>query len=294
MIYSNITELIGHTPLVQLKKMGENLYAKLEKQNPAGSIKDRAAYQMLLDYIDQGLIQKGSTIIEPTSGNTGIALACLSNYFGFHCIIVLAESMSIQRRELIQAYGAELALVKGGMKECIEKAEELKKSIPGSIIFGQFVNPSNPKAHYLNTAKEILEDLPEVDVIVAGIGSGGTVSGLGRYFKENKPSVEIIGVEPASSPLLTKGHAGAHKIQGIGANFIPENYIAKYVDRVETVEDDDAINMAKEIVRKEGYLVGISSGASLAKAIELSKRKEYQGKKIVAIFPDTGERYSWN
>ncbi len=294
MMINDITELIGKTPLVRLNKINPNIYAKLEKGNPAGSIKDRAVLGIIKDYQSKGLIHEGSTLIEPTSGNTGIALACLSNYFGYRCIIVMPESMSVQRRELIKAYGAELVLVKGGMSECEAKAKELLKEIPGSLIFGQFDNPANKLAHYLTTGPEILEDLPDVDVIVAGFGTGGTISGIGRYFKEHKPGVEIIGVEPESSPLVSKGIAGPHKIQGIGANFVPNNLDLSYIDRIETVNDEDAINMARTIVKKEGYLVGISSGAALSKALEISNREEYEGKKIVVIFPDTGERYSWN
>lgn len=300
MIYKNITELIGNTPLVRLDKiksaygLNVELYGKLEKNNPAGSVKDRPVLQILLDYQKAGVIKKGSTIIEPTSGNTGIALAALSNYFDYKVIIVMPSSMSIERRNLIKAYNAELVLVEGGMKQAVEKAEELKESIEGSIIFGQFVNISNPKAHYIHTAEEIYEDLKDVDVIVAGIGTGGTVSGVGRFFKEKKLKTEIIGVEPASSPLINAGIAGKHKIQGIGANFIPDVLNLEYVDRVVTVSDEDAIECAKEIVKQEGLLVGISSGAALKAAIEIAKDKKYENKKIVVILPDTGERYQWN
>lgn len=300
MIYKNITELIGNTPLVRLDKiksaygLNVELYGKLEKNNPAGSVKDRPVLQILLDYQKAGVIKKGSTIIEPTSGNTGIALAALSNYFDYKVIIVMPSSMSIERRNLIKAYNAELVLVEGGMKQAVEKAEELKESIEGSIIFGQFVNISNPKAHYIHTAEEIYEDLKDIDVIVAGIGTGGTVSGVGRFFKEKKLKTEIIGVEPASSPLINAGIAGKHKIQGIGANFIPDVLNLEYVDRVVTVSDEDAIECAKEIVKQEGLLVGISSGAALKAAIEIAKDKKYENKKIVVILPDTGERYQWN
>ena len=300
MIYKNITELIGNTPLVKLDKIKQvhglnvELYGKLEKANPVGSVKDRPVLQMLKDYQTARVIKKGTTIIEPTSGNTGIALAALANYFDYKAVIVMPSSMSIERRNLIKTYNAELVLVEGGMKEAVDKAEEIKASIPGSIIFGQFVNLSNPKVHYLNTAEEIYKDLKDVDVIVAGIGTGGTISGIGRFFKEKKLKTEIIGVEPASSPLINKGIAGKHKIQGIGANFIPEVLNLEYVDRVVTVDDEDAIECAREMVKQEGLLVGISSGAALKAAIDLAKDGKYKNKKIVVILPDTGERYQWN
>jgi len=300
MIYNSILELIGNTPLVRLSKIEQSynidnqLYGKLEKQNPAGSIKDRAVYQMLSDYQQKGLLKKGSTIIEPTSGNTGIALCALGNYFDYSVIIVMPKSMSIQRQQLMQAYNGQLVLVDGGMKEAVAKAEELKEKIPGSLILGQFNNPSNPKAHYLTTGREILNDVPDLDYLFAGIGTGGTISGLGKFFKENHPDTKIIGIEPFSSPLITKGHAGPHKIQGIGANFIPDNYHRKYVDQVIEVKDEDAISTAKDLVKKEGLLVGISSGAALIGAINYIKENNISDKKIVTILPDTGERYSWN
>lgn len=298
MLYENVLGLIGNTPLVKLNNITKgcdaNIYAKVEKYNISGSIKDRAAYQMIVDLIEEGKIKEGSTLIEPTSGNTGIGLACLANYFNMKCIIVLSSAMSLERRTAILNYGAELVLVDGGMKECVAKANELNKQIPGSVIVGQFDNPSNVKAHYLTTGKEIYNDLKDVDVVIAGIGTGGTITGIGKYFKENKPSVEIIGYEPASSPLITKGVANPHKIQGIGANFIPSILDLKYIDKVLTVEDDDAINVAKDLLKKESLFVGISSGGALALALRLAKEKEYKGKNIVVIFPDSGERYSWN
>lgn len=300
MIYNSILELIGHTPLVRLNKieqaynLNNKFYGKLERQNPAGSIKDRAVYQMLLDYQQKGLLKKGSTIIEPTSGNTGIALCALGNYFDYSIIIVMPKSMSIQRQELMKAYNGQLILVDGGMKEAVAKAEELKAQIPGSLILGQFDNPSNPKAHYLTTGKEILDDIPDLDYLFAGIGTGGTISGLGHFFKENHPCTKIIGIEPFSSPLINKGHAGPHKIQGIGANFVPDNYLKEYIDEVIDVKDEEAILTAKDLVKKEGLLVGISSGAALIGAINYSKENKLSDKKIAVILPDTGERYSWN
>jgi len=300
MVYESILELIGNTPLVHLNKIEEeykltcSIYGKLERQNPAGSIKDRAAYQMLKDYKEKGLLKPGATIIEPTSGNTGIALCALGSYFDYRIIIVMPKSMSIQRQQLMKAYNGELILVEGGMKEAVQKAEELKAQIPGSLILGQFDNPSNPKAHYLTTGKEILNDIEDVDYIFAGIGTGGTISGIGQFFKENHPSTKIIGIEPFSSPLITLGKTGPHKIQGIGANFIPDNYEKQYIDQVITVKDEDAILTAKMICKKEGLLVGISSGASTYGAISYIKQNHLENKKVVVILHDTGERYSWN
>lgn len=300
MIYKNVTELIGNTPLVKLDKIQKayhlsfELYGKLEKANPAGSVKDRPVLQILLDYQKAGVIKVGSTIIEPTSGNTGIALAALGNYFGYKTIIVMPSTMSQARKDLIRAYNAELVLIEGGMQQAVDKAEEIKASIPNSIIFGQFINLSNPKSHYLHTADEIYQDLKDVHVIVAGIGTGGTISGIGRFFKEKGLPVEIIGVEPSSSPLITKGTFAKHLIQGLGANFIPKTLDLSLVDRVVTISDEDAIKTAREIVKKEGLLVGISSGAALKAALELSKDPKYINKKVVVILPDTGERYQWN
>lgn len=300
MIYDSIVDLIGNTPLVRLHKIEEEIhtnnqiYAKLEKQNPAGSIKDRAVISMLLDFQKRGLLHKGTTIVEPTSGNTGIALAALGNYYGYHIVIVMPATMSEQRKQLIKAYSAELVLVDGGMPAAIAKAQEILKEVPGSLMLSQFDNPANPAAHYLYTGKEILDDLPDVDYVLAGIGTGGTISGIGHYLKEHKSHAVIVGLEPASSPFLTTGVAGKHKIQGIGAGFAPANYEKQYVDYIRTVSDDDAINTAKDIAKQEGYLVGISSGAALSGAISLIKEKKISGQKFVVIFPDTGERYSWN
>ena len=297
MILDNVIELIGNTPLVKLTKCVPNkakIYAKVEKNNLSGSIKDRAAIQMILDLIDQGKIKEGSTIIEPTSGNTGIALSAISNYFSLHAIIVMPSSMSEQRRKLILDYGGELVLVEGGMKEAKEKALEIQKEIEGSVIVGQFDNTSNYMSHYYSTAKEIFEDLPDVDVIICGIGTGGTITGIGHYIKDHGYKTELVGVEPLSSPLITKKTAGKHKIQGIGANFIPSILDQKVIDKMLLVSDEDAIETSRLILKKEGLLVGISSGATLSAALELVKQKEYRKKKIIVIFPDSGERYSWN
>lgn len=300
MIYNSIVDLVGNTPLIRLHKIEKaigtdcEIYAKLEKQNPAGSIKDRAALNMILDYKEKGLLNEETIIIEPTSGNTGIALACLGNYFGNHVIIIMPKTMSEQRKELIKDYHAELILVDGGMKECVEKANLLHQEIKNSIIAGQFSNEANLNAHYKFTGPEIYKDINDVDYIFAGIGTGATISGIGKFFKECKLATQIIGIEPASSPLITEGHFGPHKIQGIGANFIPLNYKAEYVDEVVTVKDDEAILWAKLITKLEGLLVGISSGASLCGAVSLLKENDLHKKRIVVIFPDTGERYSWN
>lgn len=298
MVVKSILELIGNTPIIELNKINQNLngklYAKVEKFNPAGSIKDRAAYQMLLDLFENGKLHKGDTIIEPTSGNTGIALACLSNYFSLNCIIIMPESMSIERRNLIKAFGAKLILVNGSMNDCVKKAKLLNQEIPNSIIVGQFDNPSNVKAHYLHTAQEIFSDLNDVDVIVAGFGTGGTITGIGKYVKDNHLNVEIVGVEPSSSPLVSKHYFGKHKIQGIGANFIPSILDISYIDRIVLIDDDEAIDKAKELVKKEGLFVGISSGASYAACLRLLEEEKYKNKKILFICPDTGERYQWN
>lgn len=296
MIYQNILELIGNTPIVKLNRMYRynNIYAKLEKENPIGSIKDRAVYQMLNDYIVEGKLKKGDTVIEPTSGNTGIALAALANYFELQAIIVMPYSSSLQRRELIKAYGGELILVNGGMKECEEKAKELNQMIKKSIILGQFENNSNERTHYLYTAKEIEKDLPDIDVIICGIGTGGTISGIGRYFKEINKKIEIIGVEPTESSLLTKGKASEHKIQGIGANFIPKILNLNVIDRIIPVSYKDSLMNCKVITLLEGYLVGYSSGAILQACNQLLEEEGYRNKKILLILPDTGDRYSWN
>lgn len=299
-IYKSMEELIGNTPMVELKNIEqqENLEArvlvKLEKVNPAGSVKDRVAKAMLDDAEAKGKLTKGGTIIEPTSGNTGIGIAAIGAARGYRVIIVMPDSMSVERRQLMQAYGAELVLTEGklGMKGAVEKAEQLHAEIPGSIIAGQFENPANPAAHRIHTGPEIWDDTDgEVDVFIAGVGTGGTVSGVGEYLKSRKKDVKVVAVEPAGSPLLSTGKAGSHKIQGIGANFVPENFKREFVDEIITVTDEDAFAAGRAIARKEGLLVGISSGAALHAAIELAKREENRGKTIVALLPDTGERY---
>jgi len=300
MIYTSMEQLIGHTPLMELrnveKELGLNskIFAKIEMFNPAGSIKDRVAINMLRDYEKRGMLKEGTVIIEPTSGNTGIGLAAVCAARGLKAIIVMPDSMSMERRLLMTAYGAELVLTPGseGMKGAIAKAEELKEKIPGSIIAGQFDNPANPEAHYLTTGPEIWEDTDGViDYFVAGAGTGGTITGNGRYLKEKKPDVKVVAVEPAGSPLISKGVAGKHDLQGIGANFIPENYDASVVDEVLTVTDEEAYEMGRLLGRKEGLLAGITSGAALAASVQLAKRPENAGKSIVMILPDTGTRY---
>ena len=299
-IYKSMEELIGKTPIVELRNIEqqENLAArllvKLEKTNPTGSVKDRVAKAMLDDAEAKGKLTKGGVIIEPTSGNTGIGLAAIGAARGYRVIIVMPDSMSIERRQLMTAYGAELVLTEGklGMKGAVDKAEELKAQIPGSIIAGQFENPANPAAHRTYTGPEIWEDTDgKVDIFVAGVGTGGTVSGIGEYLKSRNKDIMIVAVEPATSPLLSTGKAGPHRIQGIGANFVPENFNRDVVDEIITVTDEDAFTAGREIARKEGLLVGISSGAALHAAVELAKRRENYGKTIVALLPDTGERY---
>ncbi len=299
-IYKSMEELIGKTPIVELRNIEqqENLAArllvKLEKTNPAGSVKDRVAKAMLDDAEAKGKLTKGGVIIEPTSGNTGIGLAAIGAARGYRVIIVMPDSMSIERRQLMTAYGAELVLTEGklGMKGAVDKAEELKAQIPGSIIAGQFENPANPAAHRTYTGPEIWEDTDgKVDIFVAGVGTGGTVSGIGEYLKSRNKDIMIVAVEPATSPLLSTGKAGPHRIQGIGANFVPVNFNRDVVDEIITVTDEDAFKAGREIARKEGLLVGISSGAALHAAVELAKRRENYGKTIVALLPDTGERY---
>ena len=299
-IYKSMEELIGKTPIVELRNIEqqENLAArllvKLEKTNPAGSVKDRVAKAMLDDAEAKGKLTKGGVIIEPTSGNTGIGLAAIGAARGYRVIIVMPDSMSIERRQLMTAYGAELVLTEGklGMKGAVDKAEELKAQIPGSIIAGQFENPANPAAHRTYTGPEIWEDTDgKVDIFVAGVGTGGTVSGTGEYLKSRNKDIRIVAVEPATSPLLSTGKAGPHRIQGIGANFVPENFNRDVVAEIITVTDEDAFKAGREIARKEGLLVGISSGAALHAAVELAKRRENYGKTIVALLPDTGERY---
>lgn len=297
-IYSSADQLIGHTPLLELthieEGLGARILAKLEYFNPAGSVKDRVAKAMLDDAEQSGKLNKGSVIIEPTSGNTGIGLASVAAARGYRIIIVMPETMSVERRQIMKAYGAELVLTEGakGMKGAIEKAEELAKEIPNSFIPGQFVNPANPAAHKATTGPEIWEDTDgKVDIFVAGVGTGGTVTGVGEYLKTKNPNVKIVAVEPASSPVLSKGTAGAHKIQGIGAGFIPETLNTKVYDEVIAVENEAAFEAGREIGKKEGVLVGISSGAAIWAAKELAKRPENKGKTIVALLPDTGDRY---
>ncbi|SHL81843.1 cysteine synthase A [Fibrobacter sp. UWH4] len=297
-IYSSADQLIGHTPLLELthieEGIGAKILAKLEYFNPAGSVKDRIAKAMLDDAEQSGKLKKGSVIIEPTSGNTGIGLASVAAARGYRIIIVMPETMSVERRQIMKAYGAELVLTEGakGMKGAIEKADELAKEIPNSFIPGQFVNPANPAAHKATTGPEIWEDTDgKVDIFVAGVGTGGTVTGVGEYLKTKNPNVKIVAVEPASSPVLSKGTAGAHKIQGIGAGFIPETLNTKVYDEVIAVENEAAFEAGREIGKKEGVLVGISSGAALWAAKELAKRPENKGKTIVALLPDTGDRY---
>lgn len=299
-IYKNATELIGKTPLVEFsnieKKYGlqAKLLAKLEYFNPAGSVKDRIALAMIEEAEKSGALKEGGTIIEPTSGNTGIGLAAIATAKGYRSIIVLPETMSVERRNIIKAYGAELVLTDGtkGMPGAIAKAEELAKEIPGSIVAGQFVNPANPSAHRKTTGPEIWEDTDgTVDIFVAGVGTGGTITGVGEYLKEKKDSVKIVAVEPAASPVLSEGKAGAHKIQGIGAGFVPDILNTDIYDEIIKVENEDAFAVGKAIAKEEGVLVGISSGASLWAAIEEAKKPENAGKTIVALLPDSGDRY---
>lgn len=299
-IYRSADELIGGTPLMELthieKELGlkAKILAKLEYFNPAGSVKDRIAKAMIDDAEEKGLLKKGSVIIEPTSGNTGIGLASVAAARGYRIIIVMPETMSVERRQIMKAYGAELVLTDGtkGMKGAIEKADELAKEIPNSFIPGQFVNPANPKAHFEHTGPEIYDDTEgKVDFFVAGVGTGGTITGVGEYLKSRKPDVKIVAVEPATSAVLSTGVAGAHKIQGIGAGFVPDVLDTKVYDEIIPVSNEDAFATGKLIGKKEGVLVGISSGAALSAAIELAKRPENAGKNIVVLFPDTGDRY---
>ena len=300
MIYNSITEAIGKTPLMRLHSIEKSqniqaaLYGKLEAFNPAGSIKDRAAMWMIKDAEDKGILKPGGTIIEPTSGNTGIGLAAIAAARGYKAIFVLPETMSMERRKLLAAFGSEVVLTEGakGMKGSIEKAEELNREIPGSIIIGQFVNPANAQAHIDTTGPEIFEDLEgKVDAIVAGVGTGGTITGLGRFLKEKNPEIKVIAVEPKNSPLLSEGKFGPHNLQGIGANFIPEILDQDVIDEVIPVLEDDAYNLARRMATEEGFLVGITSGAALWAAVEIGKRPEFEGKNIVVILPDSGERY---
>lgn len=270
------------------------LLLKLERFNPGGSVKDRTALAMIEDAEQNGQLKPGATIIEPTSGNTGVGLAWIGRLKGYRVVLTMPETMSVERRNLLAAYGAELVLTPGaaGMKGAIAKAEELREEIPNAIILGQFVNPANPAIHYATTGQEIWEDTDgQVDVFIAGVGTGGTVSGVGRALKEKNLTVEIIAVEPASSPVLTEGRSGAHKIQGIGAGFVPETYHAAYIDRVLTITNEDAYAAARTLAKDHGLLVGISSGAAYAAALQLTQQPEYKGKTIVVLLPDTGERY---
>ena len=299
-VYKKITDLIGHTPLLELENIEKDLgleakiFVKLEYFNPAGSVKDRIAKAMIDDAEAKGLLKEGSVIIEPTSGNTGIGLSAIAASRGYRIIITMPETMSAERRNLMKAYGAELVLTDGtkGMKGAIAKAEELAKEIPNSFIPSQFTNPANPAVHEKTTGVEIWEDTDgTVDIFVAGVGTGGTVSGTGKYLKSQNPDVKVVAVEPKSSPVLSEGHAGPHKIQGIGAGFVPETLNTKIYDEVIPVENESAFETGRLIAKKEGVLVGISSGAALWAAIELAKRPENKGKTIVALLPDTGERY---
>ena len=299
-IYTSADQLIGRTPLLELvhiekeENLEAKVLAKLEYFNPAGSVKDRIAKAMIDDAEAKGLLKPGSVIIEPTSGNTGIGLASVAAARGYRIIIVMPETMSVERRQLMKAYGAELVLTEGakGMKGAIAKADELAKELPNSFIPGQFVNPANPAVHKATTGPEIWEDTDgKVDIFVAGVGTGGTVTGTGEYLKSQNPNVKVVAVEPASSPVLSQGHAGAHKIQGIGAGFVPDVLDTKIYDEIITVENDDAFATGRLIGKHEGVLVGISSGAAVWAAIELAKRPENKGKTIVALLPDTGDRY---
>ena len=299
-IYTSADQLIGKTPLLELTHIAKALglkakvLAKLEYFNPAGSVKDRVAKAMIDDAEEKGLLKPGSVIIEPTSGNTGIGLAAVAAARGYRIIIVMPDTMSVERRQLMKAYGAELVLSEGakGMKGAIAKADELAASIPDSFIPGQFVNPANPKAHFETTGPEIYADTDgEVDIFVAGVGTGGTITGVGEYLKSKKPEVKVVAVEPATSPVLSKGTAGAHKIQGIGAGFVPKVLDTGVYDEIIPVANEDAFAVGKQIGKAEGVLVGISSGAAAWAAIELAKRPENEGKTIVVLLPDTGDRY---
>ena len=299
-IYHTAADLVGRTPLLELGRIEKSygleavLLAKLEYLNPAGSVKDRIAKAMIEDAEEKGLLRKGSVIIEPTSGNTGIGLASVAAAKGYRLIITMPETMSVERRKLMQAYGAELVLTEGvkGMKGAIAKAEELSREIPGSFIPGQFVNPANPKVHKATTGPEIWEDTDgKVDIFVAGVGTGGTITGVGEFLKQKNPQVRIVAVEPSDSPVLSKGTAGSHKLQGIGAGFVPEVLDTKIYDEIIPVTSDAAFETGRQIARQEGVLVGISSGAAAWAAIELAKRPENKEKTIVALLPDTGDRY---
>ena len=292
MIYKNALELIGNTPMVSLESIGfENVYVKLEKYNPGGSIKDRIALSMIEGAEKRGILKKGSIIMEATSGNTGIGLAMAENLKGYKVVIIMPETMSLERRQLVKAFGAELILTEGlkGMNGSIEKLEKLLKENKNYVNLGQFENLDNPKVHYEKTGPEIYKEVPNVDIVIAGIGSGGTISGVGKFLKEKNENLKVVGIEPASSPLITEHYAGPHKIQGIGANFIPKNYDEKIVDEVITVSDEDSFEMVRLLASNLGLLVGISSGANVFGAIELSKK--YPDKKIVTVAPDGVDKY---
>ena len=299
-IAKQLTELIGNTPLLELNKFSKTketvtpVIAKVEYFNPGGSVKDRIALAMIEDAEERGVLKPGATIIEPTSGNTGVGLALVAAVKGYHLILTMPETMSVERRNLVKAYGAEVRLTSGkdGMPGAIRAAEALRDSLPGSVILQQFENPANPSRHYATTGPEIWQQTDgEIDIFVAGVGTGGTVSGVGKYLKEQNPNVKVIAVEPKSSPVLNGGKSGPHKIQGIGAGFIPKTYDADVIDEVFDVENDDAIRTGREVAQQEGLLVGISAGAALFAAAEIARRPENKGKKIVALLPDTGERY---
>ena len=300
MIYNDITETIGRTPLLRLngierkRNLTAELYAKLEAFNPAGSIKDRAAYYMIKDAEERGILKPGGTIIEPTSGNTGIGLAAIAAAKGYRAIFVLPESMSVERRKLLKAYGAELVLTDAalGMQGAVDKADELAKEIDGAMVMGQFENPANARAHMETTGPEIWEALDgKVDMIVAGVGTGGTITGTGKFLKRKNPDVKVIGVEPYDSPLISEGRAGAHKLQGIGANFIPELLDKSVIDDMSIITTEEAYSGVRALATEEGYLAGITSGAALAAALKEAGKPENEGRRIVVILPDTGERY---
>ncbi|MDO5837702.1 MAG: cysteine synthase A [Methanomassiliicoccales archaeon] len=294
MLFDDVLSSIGNTPLIRLNRltegMGSEVYVKVEGKNPAGSIKDRAALSMIEDAVARGVLEEGGTVIEPTSGNTGIGLCMVCAVRGYKAVIIMPDTMSKERISLMKAYGAEVILTPGkdGMAGAVSEAERIAEE-RGGIIAGQFDNPANPRAHVVGTAKEILNDLPDVDYVVAGIGTGGTATGIGEGFKLYSSNAKVVGVEPAESPLITEGRSGPHKIQGIGANFIPGNYLEEYIDGVVTVKGDDSIEMTRRLAREEGILAGISSGAAVFAALEIASKEE--GKKIVAILPDVGDRY---
>ncbi|MDE6384856.1 MAG: cysteine synthase A [Eubacterium sp.] len=299
-IYNNVTDLIGNTPILKLnnfvsaENVEANIFAKLEYFNPAGSVKDRIANAMIAAAEADGSLKKGATIIEPTSGNTGIGLASVGTAKGYKVILTMPETMSVERRNLVKAYGAEVVLTEGalGMKGAIAKAEELKAATEGAVILGQFVNPANPQVHYETTGPEIWKDTDgKVDAFIAGVGTGGTLSGVGKYLKEKNPNVKIYAVEPASSPVLSEGHAGAHKIQGIGAGFVPETLNTDIYDGIITVSNEAAFETGNKIAKTEGILVGISSGAAVWAAKQLAEQEEFKGKNIIVLLPDTGDRY---